>query len=114
MHLISQLNRAIISTTSNGHSGTGLAVRFPGAADRDALTELAQRSNQPVPSGSVIVAEQDGKVIAAVPLNGGTALAEATPEAEAAVAVLRFRIHQLRDGAVPAWVWGNRRTPVAA
>jgi len=89
-------------------------VRFPGSADRNALSQLGRQVDQPVPTGSVMLAEQAGRVIAAVSLDGGAALAEPTPEAESAVAVLRFRIHQLRHGAFGAGVTGHRRTMAAA
>jgi hypothetical protein len=105
MSTISQLNRTIIPINGDGRSG--LVVRFPGSPDRDALGELSQRVGQPLPKGSVMLAEHDGRVIAAVALDGGPVIAESTPEAEAAVAVLRFRIHQLRHGRHPAWLAGH-------
>jgi len=108
MTTISTRNISIISG-SNGHSSSDLVVRFPGPGDRDALSELGRRVGGPVPTGSVLVAEQDGRVVAAAPLDGGPPVSESTAEAESAVAVLRFRIHQLRHGVHPAWVSERRR-----
>jgi hypothetical protein len=84
------------SPTTNG--GPSVNLRVPGAADHEALAHLSQRVGQPLPQGSLMIADRGGDVIAAVPLDGSPAVAEDTVEAASAVAVLRFRIEQLHHG----------------
>ncbi|HEV3228799.1 MAG TPA: hypothetical protein VGY97_04935 [Solirubrobacteraceae bacterium] len=86
------------NTIPGTNGGPSINLRVPGAGDHDALEQLSQRVGQSRPSGSLMIAERGGDVIAAVPLDGGPALAEDTVEAASAVAVLRFRIEQLHHG----------------
>jgi hypothetical protein len=53
-----------------------ITIRYATPSDRPALERLAQRDSGRVPSGELLVAELDGELVAAVPLEGGTAIAD--------------------------------------
>jgi hypothetical protein len=72
-----------------------LVVRVAAPSDRDALAELALRAGVERPQGALMVGELDGRVVAAVPLDGGHAASEPTPVGAAAGAVVRYRVAQL-------------------
>jgi hypothetical protein len=73
-----------------------LEFRLAGPKDREAVSELAERVGGKVPEGTLIVAIARDRVIAAVATQSGEALAEDTPEATAAVPVLRYTAGHLK------------------
>ena len=100
--------------SEQSHRGEGVSIR--GFSDRDieAVRLLAALDGKPLPTGGVLVAERAGELVAALPIEGGDALADPfTPTADV-VALLRLRARQLRDaGRVRRWpvaVWHRPQT----
>jgi hypothetical protein len=82
---------------------TAISVRLFAERDIDAIRRLAALDEQPVPIGGVLVAEQDDELVAAVPLDGGPALADPFKPTADIVALLQLRARQLREASgVPA------------
>ena len=76
-----------------------LVIRNASADDSGSLHRLAVLDSAPVPNGPVLVAEQAGVLIAAVPLRGGRSIADPfTPSADI-VRLLELRRTQLRAAA---------------
>lgn len=72
-----------------------LVLRLCRVGDDDALERLAELEGRPVPKGRQIVAEVDGKVVAAIPLAGGAALADPFSFTAHLVPLLELRARQL-------------------
>jgi hypothetical protein len=64
--------------------------------DIDAIQRLAELDEKPIPSGGVLVAEQEGELVAALPLDGGQALADPFKPTADVVELLKVSAHQLR------------------
>ena len=62
--------------------------------DIDAIQRLAALDEKPIPSGGVLVAEQAGELVAALPLDGGQALADPFKPTADVVELLRGRTPQ--------------------
>jgi hypothetical protein len=74
----------------------GLTVRAATARDGEAVRLLAALEGVPMPRGLVLVAEVGGNVLAALPLDGGRALADPFRRTQHLVALLELRAKQLR------------------
>jgi hypothetical protein len=74
----------------------GLTVRAEEARDREALHLLAALEGQHVPAGPTLVAEVNHEVVAALPLDGGTPLADPFKPTAHLVVMLELRARQLR------------------
>lgn len=72
-----------------------LTVRALQASDTDAVRLLAALDGRHMPSGPVLVAELDNEVVAALPLDGGQALADPFRPTANVVALLELRARQL-------------------
>ena len=55
---------------------TQIVIRFSERGDERALARLAGRDSQPVPAGALLVAEADGELRAALPLDGRGAVSD--------------------------------------
>jgi hypothetical protein len=75
---------------------TQIVIRSSGRPDEAALARLAGRDSQAVPEGNVLVAEADGEIRAALPLDGKKALADPFHPTEELVGLLEVRRSQLR------------------
>ena len=64
-----------------------------------ALTRLAQLDGAPRPAGAMLVAELDGEIVAAVPFDGGRAIADPFRPTAALVELLHARTRLLADAA---------------
>lgn len=64
--------------------------------DRTQLTRLAQLDSAPVPRGRALVAEVDGEWRAALPLEGGEAIADPFHRTAELVGMLRLRVAELK------------------
>jgi hypothetical protein len=88
------------TTFPNNSSSTdvlgALELRLAGPGDREALGELAKRWGGSVPNGGLMLAVAGDRVIAAVSMTTGEALAEDTPDGSGAVAVLRYTAGHLK------------------
>jgi hypothetical protein len=74
-----------------------VTVRRFSEGDIDAIQRLAELDEKPVPSGGVLVAEQAGELVAALPLDGGQALADPFKPTADVVELLRVSARQLRE-----------------
>ncbi|HVW17505.1 MAG TPA: hypothetical protein VHB30_04600 [Solirubrobacteraceae bacterium] len=77
-----------------------VAIRLAGGRDADAVTALEQMEGRRLAPGAHLVAEVDGRVIAAVAVADGGAVSDPFAHAAAAVDLLRLRAGQLRDAGV--------------
>jgi hypothetical protein len=75
--------------------GERLVLRRSGADDAAALLRLAQLDGAPRPTEAVLVAELDGEVLAAVPFDGGRAIADPFRPTAELVELLRARTRLL-------------------
>jgi hypothetical protein len=89
-----------------------VVIRKAGTADRAALTRLAQRDSSSVPGGTLLLAEQDGALLAAVEIESDRAIADPFERTAEHVDLLRARAAQLRESQRPLRLIA--RTPVQA
>ena len=83
---------------SNSHTSE-ITVRLADHTDARALLELAALDSAQVPAGALVVAESDGEIVAAIPENGGRAIADPFRGTAAPVEMLDLRAAQLRRAA---------------
>jgi hypothetical protein len=89
-----------------------LSVRPFAERDIDAVRLLAALDSKPLPTGPVLVAEQSGKVVAALALDGSDALADPFKPTANAVALLRLRAKQLKSqNSAPTVRWSRLHMP---
>src|SRR5258706_6867897 len=77
-------------------AGDGLVIRNASESDGGRLERLALLDSAAVPAGPVLVAGQDGMLVAAVPLRGGRSIAEPFVPSADIVSLLEVRRTQLR------------------
>jgi hypothetical protein len=73
-----------------------VAIRPASSSDGAAIDRLADLETAPRPAGEVLLAESDGEVVAALPIDGGRPLADPFRRTVAAVELLALRARQLR------------------
>jgi hypothetical protein len=66
-------------------------IRLAGRHDAAAVRDLADLDSRPAPTGDVLVAEVGGAVRAALPLDGGPAVADPFSPSRPLVALLALR-----------------------
>jgi hypothetical protein len=76
---------------------TRVTLRRAGAADANALRVLAELDSSVAPTGPVLIAEVDGRLRAALPLDGAPALADPFHRGAELIELLRMRAGQLRQ-----------------
>ena len=74
---------------------TRVTLRRGVAADRERLEILAELDSAEPPAGAVLIAEVDGRLRAALPLDGGPALADPFHHGADLLELLRLRAAQL-------------------
>jgi hypothetical protein len=74
---------------------TRVSLRFSGAADTAGLRRLAALDSAPAPSGTALVAEVDGRLRAALPLDGSAPIADPFHAGDDLIELLRLRAAQL-------------------
>jgi len=77
---------------------TRVTLRYSSVADRDNLRRLAELDSARVPASTSLVAEVDGRLRAALPLDGSPAFADPFHRGLDLVELLRVRAAQLADG----------------
>jgi hypothetical protein len=77
---------------------TKLTVRHAVASDLSELTRLAALDSGTPPRGPALVAEADSRMLAALPLGSGRAIADPFEPTAKVVALLELRAEQLRNG----------------
>jgi hypothetical protein len=85
----------------------GIALRLCRVGDDPALEQLAGLEGSTVPSGRMVLAEVDGRLVAALPLAGGCMLADPFVATGHLRRLLELRAAQLREPA-------RRRLPLLA
>ncbi|HYZ81059.1 MAG TPA: hypothetical protein VE571_07310 [Solirubrobacteraceae bacterium] len=75
---------------------TRVTLRYASAADARGLARLASLDDGCAPTGPALVAEVDGRLRAALPLDGGRAIADPHHDGLDLVELLRLRAVQLR------------------
>jgi hypothetical protein len=73
-----------------------ITVRLADHTDSRALLELAALDSTQVPAGALVLAESDGEIVAAVPVNGGRAIADPFRGTTLLVEMLELRAAQMR------------------
>lgn len=73
-----------------------ITVRPADHTDARALLELAALDSAQVPAGDLVIAESDGEIVAAVPVDGGRAIADPFRGTAALVEMLELRAAQMR------------------
>lgn len=75
-----------------------VTIREATSADARALRRLAELDSAPPPAGRLLVAERDGRALATVPLDGGTAIADPFSHTAELITLLQLRVRQLQSG----------------
>jgi hypothetical protein len=78
---------------------TRVTLRYAAAADVDRLRGLAERDSAATPALPVLVAEVDGRLRAALPLDGSDPIADPFHRGVELIALLRTRAKQLGTAA---------------
>jgi hypothetical protein len=89
------LHGSPVSAASLESPVTRVTLRFAAAADADRLRRLAELDSAAPPSGPALVAEIDGRLRAALPLDGGPAISDPFHRGVELVELLRLRALQL-------------------
>src|SRR5689334_2644008 len=89
-----------------------ITVRRFAERDIDDIQRLAELDEKPVPTGGVLVAEQAGELVAALPLDGSDAMADPFKPTADVVALLHLRAKQLRaENSTPLIRWSRPHMP---
>jgi hypothetical protein len=73
-----------------------LTLRVDRVWDSVRLHELAKLAGRPLPNDSFVVGEIDGRIVAALPLSGGRALADPDAATVQLIPLLELRASQIR------------------
>jgi hypothetical protein len=103
--LLSRERQADLRRVSDNHQDpdpagtpvTRVTLRYSSAADRERIRLLAELDSARVPSGPALVAEIDGRLRAALPLDGSPAIADPFHRGLDLVELLRLRATQLAE-----------------
>jgi hypothetical protein len=87
-----------------------VVLRSSRADDEEGVRALAERDSQPVPVGALIVAESDGRLLAALSLASGQAIADPFEPTAHLIAALRAHAAAPRIERSEAW---RRERPCA-
>ena len=99
------------STSSRLGGYDSVAVRLARPEDEAAIHRIASLDGAKAPQGRVLVAEADGEVIAALPIDGGNAVADPFRWTSDVVALMEMRAEQLAaSDLVPLPAGGAVRT----
>jgi hypothetical protein len=86
-----------VRTTRQAADTRDLELRLCRVDDDPALERLAQLEGRPVPFGRMVVAVVRGRLVAALPIAGGCALADPFTRTEHLLPLLELRAKQLRE-----------------
>jgi len=104
--------RGVPSPGETTNPSEGVVVRLFEERDIDAIRRLAALDSKPVPIGGVLVAERAGELVAALPLDGGEALADPFKPTAEVVALLLRRASEFRtDGGARVRRWSRLHVP---
>jgi len=97
---MSYVNSSSRTRPSAGQAGD-VTVRLADYSDAAALVRLADLDGARVPDGPVLMAEAGDRPVAALPLDGGRAIADPFHRTTALVEMLDLRARQLRASTQP-------------
>jgi hypothetical protein len=89
--------RPVRATTRQAADTRDLELRLCRVDDDPALERLAELEGRPVPLGRLVVAVVRGRLVAALPIAGGCALADPFTRTEHLLPLLDLRAKQLRE-----------------
>jgi hypothetical protein len=101
-------SKSLSSSRSGGYES--VAVRVAGPEDEAAIRRVAALDCRDAPAGPLLVAEADGEVIAALPIDGGEAVADPFRWTADVVALMKMRAAQLERGTFEPVAAGAGRT----
>ncbi len=78
-----------------------IVIRPARTDDGYALSRLAALDSSSAPAGRVLVAEVDGELVAALPIDGGRTIADPFRSTAALVALLELRAEQIAKTTAP-------------
>jgi hypothetical protein len=90
-------------TTYRNLASDRIVLRRAGPQDSRALADLAELDGARQPTGDVLVAEVDGRVVAALPIGGERAIADPFEWTADLVELLRERAAQMQAVQAPRW-----------
>jgi hypothetical protein len=73
-----------------------IVIRRLTEADRDAVSRLAQLDTRPAPSGDLLGAENEGRLVAAISITTGESVADPFQPTAEVVEMLRIHLAHLR------------------
>jgi hypothetical protein len=91
-----------------------LQIRAADDTDMPALQRLARLDSSRLPDGSLVLAEDEGRIVAAMSMDDGTTIADPFRATSAIVAMLRVRGEQLRPRPRRALFSSRRLRPAAS
>jgi hypothetical protein len=80
------------------HEPDQVSIRLAGPGDEAAVERLAALETRDAPEGDLLLAENGHEVVAVLPIDGGTALADPFQRTAEVVELLALRAHQLDTG----------------
>ena len=86
----------LLINVETGTPVTRVTLRWAAAGDRERLRHLAALEDAPPPAGAALVAEVDGRLGAALPLDGSPPLADPFHRGSDLIELLRLRAAQLK------------------
>jgi hypothetical protein len=89
--------RHVRAATRQAADTGDLELRLCRVDDDPALERLGELEGRPVPSGRLVVAAVRGRLVAALPIAGGCALADPFTRTEHLLPLLELRAAQLRE-----------------
>ena len=92
-------DRMPVSLADAMGSRSSIVIRAARPADDEAIGRLARLSDRRVPAAALLVAEVDGALVAAAPVDGGTALTDPFAVTVDVTELLALRAGQLRAAA---------------
>ncbi len=78
-------------------SSNPILIRFSTEADARRVLELSQLDGKPAPQGEALLAESEGRLVAAVGVEDGRAVADPFSLSAGALELLRVRAEQERE-----------------
>lgn len=91
-----QIRRFVLRRLARGPAAPGqITIRSAAPRDAAAVRRLALLEEQPVPAGQTLVAEVDERVVAALAIEDGHAVADPFTASSDVIALLEFRAAQL-------------------
>lgn len=93
------LDRLPASLADAVGSRSAIVIRAAGPTDEAAIARLAHLSDRRVPTSPLVVAEVDGALVAAAPVDGGTPLTDPFAVTVDVTELLALRAGQLRAAA---------------